>query len=342
MACWAECVHVNLDDHHPFPRPWESVKVKQGVVFFSRIEGIAWTVALFIVAFIIYLGWNLTIEREASSTSHVLTNCFRFVLASASGIGFFTSYPKGETYTKPDNTTCVLNTVMKFACNATAYWDSESSATVISVPVKPIIQLTLGAKLCTVSMTALMDHFQSDPLWWYTALSMESQVRDHLGERPPWWETTGVSSWWETIWWETTQSTTLVRDHSGISLVRDHCGTTLVRDHWGTTLVRDHCGTTLVRDHWGTTLERDYPGERPLWYHRGERPLWYHPGERPPWWETTVVPPWWETTGGETIAPLIPLLHKILPFMFSYKMNPFPTPPLFLLKATFVWFFKCS
>ena len=122
------------------------------------------TVALFIIAFIIYLCWNLTIEREAGNTSHVLTNCFCFVSASASGIGFFTSYPKGETYTKPDNTTCVLNTVMKFACNATAYWDSESSATVISVPVKPIIQLTLGAKLCTVSMTALMDHFQSDPL----------------------------------------------------------------------------------------------------------------------------------------------------------------------------------
>ena len=34
-------VHVNLDDRHPFSRPWESVKVKQRVVFFSRIDGIA-------------------------------------------------------------------------------------------------------------------------------------------------------------------------------------------------------------------------------------------------------------------------------------------------------------
>ena len=101
--------------------------------------------------------------------SPVHLRCFYFllllcvVLALASGVGFSTHYPNGETYTKPDNTTCLLNTVMTFVCNVTASWDSSGSATVISIPVIPLIQFTPGAKICTVSMVAQAGQSQPEP-----------------------------------------------------------------------------------------------------------------------------------------------------------------------------------
>lgn len=71
-----------------------------------------------------------------------------------SGIGFTTSYQNGEEYTKEDNTTCTLTTVMTFVCNMTASWDKARLPVVNTVPVVPDVHFTdLGNQFCTYNLT---------------------------------------------------------------------------------------------------------------------------------------------------------------------------------------------
>ncbi|KAL8570812.1 hypothetical protein ACOMHN_006961 [Nucella lapillus] len=73
-----------------------------------------------------------------------------------SGVGFTTHYDSGEKYTKPDNTTCSLNTVMTFRCNMNAAWDDDKAEDILTVPgsAAPKVQLIQGGgSLCTYNLT---------------------------------------------------------------------------------------------------------------------------------------------------------------------------------------------
>ena len=85
--------------------------------------------------------------------------------------------------------------------------------------------------------------------------AVESLLKDHPEERPPW------------------RVTTLKRDHPG--------GWPPWRE---TTLVGDHPDK---RPPWGETpLSRNHPKERPHW--RETTLMWDHPDARPPWCETLM------------------------------------------------------
>ncbi|KAL8577184.1 hypothetical protein ACOMHN_047952 [Nucella lapillus] len=73
--------------------------------------------------------------------------------ALPSGLGFTVRYQHGEKYVLSNKTTCTLQTVMTFFCNATALWRNDTSADVLDVPFKPTIVFTPKMNVCTYNLT---------------------------------------------------------------------------------------------------------------------------------------------------------------------------------------------